>query len=66
MLVINIPDWVDEDQAKNNIRASDPNLIDVPVRVRENPGGGRVAQLNVPMSVAVNMAERGSGLGERS
>lgn len=51
---------MDEDQVKNDINASDPDLADVPVRIRDNSGGGRVAQLNVPMSVAAKMSERGS------
>lgn len=41
------------------IKASDHNLVDVPVRIRENPGGGKVAQLYAPMGVASNMAEYG-------
>lgn len=33
----NISDWMEERQVKDEIRVSDPELIDVIVKVRENP-----------------------------
>lgn len=60
VLVVNIPDWMDDGQVENDIRAFDPDLANATVRVRENAGGGRVAKLNVHMSTAAMMAERGS------
>jgi hypothetical protein len=60
VLVVNIPDWMDDDQVENDIRAFDADLTNATVRVRENAGGGRVAKLNVHMSTAARMAERGS------
>lgn len=48
---------MDEKQVETDIKTADPGLTDTIVRVRENTGGGKVAQLNVPVEVAARLAE---------
>lgn len=59
VLITNVPDWMDEAEVEEQIRALDPSLSGVPVRIRENIGGGKVAIIDAPMETASRLAEVG-------
>lgn len=55
ILVLGIPDWMDQDQIINDIKSADPCMKDIDIHIRENIGGGRVASLRVPMEAAAKL-----------
>lgn len=58
ILILNIAEWLDKEQVKVDILAADSELAGVTVRIRNNVGGGRVAQLNVAIEMAMRLADR--------
>lgn len=52
--------WLEKDQIKEDILATNPNLVEVSISVRNSAGGGRRAQFNVPIEIAAKLAERKS------
>jgi len=56
VLIINIPDWVDDDKVKNAVAAADPSLEIAGISIRENAGGGKVAKLMVDMEAALKLS----------
>jgi len=60
VLVINVADWLEEERITSDIRAADPELTDAKISIRENIGGGRIALVDTPMTVAAKLAESGS------
>ncbi|VVC42054.1 Zinc finger, CCHC-type [Cinara cedri] len=59
VLIANVPDWMEDGEVEDHIRATDLGVAGVSVRIRENVGGGKVALLDVPMDVASRLAEVG-------
>jgi len=57
VLITNNPDWMDDGEVKEQIRASDPGLTGVTARIRENTGVGKVAIIDIPMKTASRMVE---------
>jgi len=55
VLVINIPEWLDDDKVKCTIVAVDPSLDSSSISLRENAGGGKVAKLTVNMDTALRL-----------
>jgi len=55
VLVINIPEWLDDDKVKCTIMAADPSLDSSSISLRENAGGGKIAKLTVDMDTALRL-----------
>jgi len=60
VLLTNIPDWLEEGRVIDDIRQADAGLSAVPVTVRENVGGGRVAIITTTMTTALRLHEAGA------
>jgi len=56
VLIINIPDWVDDDKVKSAIAAADPSIEVVGISLRDNAGGGKVAKLMVDVETALKLS----------
>jgi len=56
VLVINIPEWLDDDKVKCTIVEADPGLDSECISIRENAGGGKVAKLTVDMDTALRLS----------
>lgn len=60
ILIVNIPEWMSSEEVSRDVKSADAEIAGLEVTVRENPGGGRFARLDVPMAVAARLAELGS------
>lgn len=58
VLIVDVPEWMSPEEIRNDIITTDANLVGTNITIRENPGGGLVARLDVPMATASKMAER--------
>jgi len=56
VLLLNIPDWISEEDAKEDIRRAKACFNDAEMAFRENTGGGRVAKIMLPMEMAMQLA----------
>jgi len=56
VLVINIPEWLDDDKVKCTIVEADPGLDSSCISLRENAGGGKVAKLTMDMDTALRLS----------
>lgn len=56
VLVINIPDWLDDDRVRSAIVAAHPYIDSSRISLRENSGGGKVAKLMVDMEIALKLS----------
>jgi hypothetical protein len=50
VLVTSIPDWMEDKEVKDHLRAFDLSLATVPITIRDNSGDGKVAFLRVSMN----------------
>lgn len=57
VLLLNIPDWLSEEDAREEIRRANVCLNDAEIAFRENAGGGRVAKVILPMEKARQLAD---------
>jgi len=57
VLLLDVPDWVDEQEVTKQIKACDPDLAGVEITLKRNTGGGTVAQFRARMETAVKLAE---------
>lgn len=59
VLITNFPDWIDEDEVVEQIRASDPGLTKVSARVRDNTVGGKMSIIDISMEIAERLPKTG-------
>jgi len=57
VLLLGIPEWMSPEDITREVLMVDENLSETQVLVRDNIGGGRVVRLEVPMAVALRLAE---------
>jgi len=58
ILIVGIPDWIDVGDVRQALISISEDMADVQVTIHTNNGGGRVARADIPIGVAIKLAEQ--------